>query len=326
MAARRSALGRGLGALIPGAQDAKGPAQEGSPARALAEPGRAEGSQATEAASEPGVAHLPVERIEPNPQQPRRVFDEAELGQLAASLRRHGLLQPVVVRARADAPGRYELVVGERRWRAARLAGFETIPATIKDVAARELLEVALVENVQRRDLNPIELALAFRDLVDAGSTQEQVGQRVGLERSSVANYLRLLELPRELQEDVEAGALGFGHARALLALANPERRRHLRDRIVGEGLSVRAAEELARRLSAPAGEPSKARPHRRRAEAGAVDPDMADLTRQLEDALQTRVRVRGEGSRGGSLEVEFYGPEDLQRLVRRILEGPSPF
>lgn len=315
MAARRSALGRGLGALIPGAPESS---STGAPATSHAAP-----AAPAERAGE-GVLDIPVDRIQPNPQQPRRVFDEDELERLAASLRRHGVLQPVVVRARADAPDRYELVVGERRWRAARRAGLESIPATVKDVASRELLEVALVENVQRHDLNPIELALAFRDLVDAGATQEQVGERVGLDRSSVANYLRLLELPRELQEDVETGALGFGHARALLAVANPERRRHLRDRIVEEGLPVRAAEELARRLSAPAG----AAPARRRRKAGTgdpVDPNLADLTKRLEDALQTRVRVRGESGRG-ALEIEFYGPEDLHRLAQRILDGPGPW
>ena len=160
------------------------------------------------------------------------------------------MLQPVVVRER---DGGYELVVGERRWRASRLAGRETLPAVVKDVASPDLLELALVENVQRHDLNPIELALAFRALAEGGATQEEVGRRLGVDRSTVANHLRLLELPRELQADVEEGALTAGHAKALLQVPSPERRRQLRDRIVEEGLSVRSAEELARELAGPA-------------------------------------------------------------------------
>jgi len=317
MAARRSALGRGLGALIP---DAPEPATDEPPAPVP-------GADATREGAASGVVALSVEHIRPNPHQPRRVFDEDELERLADSLRRHGMLQPVVVRTREDAPDRYELVVGERRWRAAQRAGLDTVPATVREVASPALLEVALVENVQRHDLNPIELALAFRELVDAGATQEEVGARVGMDRSSVANYLRLLELPRELQEDVEAGRLGFGHAKAVLGLANPERRRHLRDRVVKEGLSVRATEELARRLAGA----GRTAPKRRRraaaagAEAEAADPNLADLSRRLEDVLQTRVRIRGGGGRG-ALEIEFHGPEELHRLARHLLEGPRPF
>jgi ParB family chromosome partitioning protein len=211
--------------------------------------------------------------------------------------------------------GGYELVVGERRWRAARLAGRETLPAVVKDVAAPDLLELALVENVQRHDLNPIELALAFRALADGGSTQEQVGRRLGIDRSTVANHLRLLELPRELQGDVEAGLLSAGHAKALLQVASPERRRHLRDRIVEQGLSVRAAEELARELAGPAA--SRRRSPRR----DAPDPDLEHLLGQLREALQTKVRITGTARRG-KLEIEFYGPEELNRISRGILEG----
>lgn len=328
MAARRSALGRGLGALIPDAPDSSssssGAAGE-SPTGSDAAPGSAAPAQAgTPQGARQGVGAIPVDRIRPNPQQPRRVFDDAELERLADSLRRHGVLQPVVVRAREDAPDRYELVVGERRWRAAKLAGLDAIPATVRDVAAPALLEVALVENVQRHDLNPIELALAFRELVDAGATQEAVGARVGMDRSSVANHLRLLELPRELQEDVERGTLGFGHAKAVLQLVNPERRRHLRDRVVKEGLSVRATEELARRLAGPSRKAASRRRGGGDAAEASVDPNLRDLAKRLEDTLQTRVRIRGSAAQG-SLEIEFYGPEDLHRLARRLLEGPAP-
>lgn len=293
MTTRRSALGRGLGALIPTAAP---------PAEALERSAGRSGAP----------LEIPVERIVPNPQQPRRSFDETELGRLAESIGRHGVLQPVVVRERE---GVYELVVGERRWRAARLAGRPTIPAVVKDVTARELLEVALVENVQRHDLNPIELALAFRALLDGGATQEEVGRRVGVDRSSVANHVRMLELPRELQADVEEGRISAGHAKALLQVQSPERRRHLRDRIVADALSVRAAEELARTFAAP-GAGRRRSPRRE-----ATDPDLEQLVGQLRDALQTKVRITGSARRG-KLEIEFYGTEELNRLTRTILEG----
>jgi ParB family chromosome partitioning protein len=297
MSTRRSALGRGLGALIPGAPPPAPAALERAPAPVAAAP-----------------LELPVERIGPNPQQPRRSFDEAELARLADSIGRHGVLQPVVVRERGD--GGYELVVGERRWRAARLAGRRTIPAVVKDVAAPDLLELALVENVQRHDLNPIELALAFRALLDGGATQEEVGRRVGFDRSSVANHLRMLELPRELQADVEDGRLSTGHAKALLQVSSPERRRHLRDRIVEDGLSVRAAEELARAAAGPGAA------RRRSPRRDAPDPDLEQLVGRLRDVLQTKVRISGSARRG-KLEIEFYGVEELNRVARAILEGP---
>jgi ParB family chromosome partitioning protein len=257
---------------------------------------------------------IEVDRIRPNPQQPRRDFGAEELEALAGSIVRHGLLHPVVVREADDG---YELVVGERRWRAARLAGLTTIPAMVKDVASPERLEMALVENVQRHDLNPIELALAFRALTEGGATQEEVGERVGLGRSTIANHLRLLELPRELQQDVETGVLSAGHAKALLQIENPERRRHLRDRIVANQLSVRAAEELARSLTGTR-TPTRRRP---RAAGDAVDPHLQQLVDALRDQLQTKVRITSAAGRG-KIEIEFYGPEDLHRITRAILEG----
>jgi ParB family chromosome partitioning protein len=220
----------------------------------------------------------------------------------------------VVVR---ESAGGYELVVGERRWRAARMAGLTEIPAMVKEVAPREALEMALVENVQRHDLNPIELAMAFRALVEGGATQEQVGERMGLDRSTVANHIRLLELPRELQQDVETGVLSAGHAKALLQLGNPERRRHLRDRIVASQLSVRAAEELARSLSGTR-TPTRRRP---RGRDDAEDPHLRQLVGTLRDQLQTKVRITSAAGRG-KIEIEFYGPEDLHRITRAILEG----
>jgi ParB family chromosome partitioning protein len=295
MVMRRNALGRGLDALIPSA------------------PARREADERPRASGE-----LALSEIAPNPDQPRRRFDDGELERLAESIRRHGVLQPVVVRrAPAGAAKPYELVVGERRWRAAQRAGRAAIPALVQDVEPQDLLEVALVENVQRRDLNPIELAHAFRALLAAGHTQDEVGQRVGLDRSTVANHLRLLELPKELQEDVELGSLSVGHAKALLSLVNPERRRHLRDRIVAEALSVRAAEALARSLAAP----SAARKPAATASDAKPDPNLRQLVEQLQAHLLTRVRIEG-ASGHGRIEIHFHGPEELDRLARMILEG----
>jgi ParB family chromosome partitioning protein len=267
---------------------------------------------ATPAAPDPRSRdELPIARIRPNPEQPRRHFDPAELERLADSIRQYGILQPVVVRQAAG--GDYELVVGERRWRAAQQAGLTSIPAVVADIAPNERLAVALVENVQRHDLNPIELALAYRTLIEQGSTQEEVGTRVGVDRTSVANTLRLLDLSRDLQADVEGGLFGLGHAKALLSVANPERRRALRDRIVADGLSVRRAEEEARTLGAPTRAPRKAR-----SGVQVLDPDTAHLIDTLRDHLQTQVRLRGSGTRG-RLEIDYFGASELQRIVERI-------
>ncbi len=285
---RPTALGRGLGALIPGV----------APAAPL-EPEPLDA----------GPLSIPIDAIDPNPDQPRRVFDPEQIHSLADSIRRHGVLQPVVVRRAGE---RYELVVGERRWRASRAAGLSTIPAIVADVADRARLEVALVENVQRRDLNPIELAHAFRALGEAGATQEEIGQRVGLDRSTVANHLRLLELPSELQADVETGTITAGHAKALLQIGNPERRRHLRDRIVSEALSVRAAEQLAQASGATRSrKPPSPRP--------ATDPNLQRLIDSLRQRLQTRVRIQGQAARG-RIEIEYFGADDLQRLAAMLL------
>ena len=307
MSTPRRSPGRALGALIPGAAGATRANAPAAPADAP------EPEPARVAEPEPrGAAELPVARIRANPEQPRRVFDPQELARLADSIRQHGILQPVVVRRAED--GDYELVVGERRWRAAQQAGLAPPPAVVADVAPRERLALALVENVQRHDLNPIELALAFRALAEQGATQEEIGTRVGFDRATVANHLRLLELPRELQADVEGGTLSFGHARALLSVANPERRRGLRDRIVADGLSVRRAEEEARALGAPVRAPRKPRPG-----VQVLDPDMTRLVDTVRSRLQTQVRLRGTAARG-RLEIEYFGPEELHRIVERIL------
>jgi ParB family chromosome partitioning protein len=292
----RNALGRGIGALIPnpptGSARAGIPALDTNPRPSSGAPGE-----------------LPVAAIERNPSQPRRRFDPTELERLADSIRQYGVLQPVVVRRAGE---RYQLVVGERRWRASQVAGLERIPAVIVDVDDRKQLDLALVENVQRHDLNPIELGLAFKTMGEGGATQEQIGKRVGLDRSTVANHIRLLELPRDLQQDIEEGRMSAGHAKALLGVENPERRRHLRDRVVKDGLSVRATEELGRSVAAP-------KPPRPRASRPEVDPNLQRLTDSLRQRLQTRVRIQGDAKRG-RIELEFFGTEDLNRLAGMLL------
>jgi ParB family chromosome partitioning protein len=289
MSTRPNALGRGLGALLPGAPSAS---VTHEPAPPKFSPGE-----------------IAVDRIDPNPEQPRRRFDADALSKLSDSIEQHGVLQPVVVRRAGD---RYQLLVGERRWRAARAAGLTAIPAVVADVDDRDRLELALIENVQRRDLNPIELAHAFRALVDSGRTQDEIGRRVSLDRSTIANHLRLLELPRELQEDVEEQRLTAGHAKALLQVGNPERRRHLRDRIVREQLSVRDAEQIAR----PAGPRA---PKRGAGARASQDPNLQRVIDALRQRLQTRVTLQGDASRG-RIEIEYFGVEDLQRLSGILL------
>ena len=298
MSDQRNALGRGIGALLPQSPH----------------PSRPPILDAAGAVPGPGPIQIAVGAIDPNPDQPRRVFDTDQLQALASSILQHGVIQPVVVRRVGE---RYELVVGERRWRATRAAGLPTLPAVIADVGTDDRLALALVENVQRRDLNPIELGQAFRALADLGATQEEIGHRVGLERSTIANHLRLLELPRPYQEDVEAGRLSAGHAKALLGISNPERRRQLRDRIVREELSVRASEVLAREISGPRpGKTSKPRaPH---------DPDLQRVADNLRQRLQTRVRLSGSPSRG-RIEIEYFSDEDLRRIAGILLGDVRP-
>lgn len=285
MSTRPRALGRGIGALLP---SAPAPTREAAAAAAT---------------------EISVDVIDPNPDQPRRVFDAEQLQQLADSIRQHGVLQPVVVQQVGD---RYQLVVGERRWRATQLAGLPTIPVVVADVDPSDRLELALIENVQRHDLNPIELAHAFSTLASGGKTQEEIGKRVSLDRSTIANHIRLLELPRELQDDVEVGRLSVGHAKALLQVNNPERRRHLRDRVVKDGLSVRAAEQLAR-------PPAVIRPQRQQKDRVAHDPNLQRVVDLLRQRFQTRIRIQGNASRG-RIEIEYFGDEDLDRITRMLL------
>jgi ParB family chromosome partitioning protein len=255
--------------------------------------------------------YIAVSRIVPNPRQPRKIFHEADLASLAASIREQGVLQPIVVRRRGDS---YELIIGERRWRAAQIAGLDEVPAVVLDATDRAVVEMALVENVQRADLNPIELAEAFKVLIsEERMTQEEVGRRVGLDRSSVANHLRLLELPQDVQQDLVDLRLTMGHAKAILQ-APPEQRAFVRDQVVRSALSVRATEDLSRRVASSSASKSP-RPGPSR------DIHVVDLEDQLRRALQTKVRLVGRRERG-RVELYFYGAGELDRLAELLLHA----
>ena len=278
--AKTFGLGRGLDALIPRAA----PASE--------------------------IPEIPVDRITRNPHQPRNRFDEGETAELAASIELHGVLQPIVVRATAD--GGYELIAGERRLRAARIAGLTHIPAVVRESADGEQLELALVENLQRQDLNAIEEAAAYRELIDQFAlSHEEVARKVGKSRVAVSNALRLLDLTPEVREAVADGRITEGHGRALAALTVPELQRAALLIVIERHLSVRQTEELVRRKR-------DASPARR---GSAISDDLSDLEAQLRGLLATRVGIV-RTRRGGRLVIDFYSDEELDRLHAIIARG----
>ena len=282
---RKDRLGRGLGALLG---DYLQP----------------------EAAPAGDIRTVPVSGIVPNPLQPRKSFSEAELDELSSSIRENGLLQPLVVRAAG--PGRYELIAGERRLRAARLAGLTHIPAVVRESAEGEQLELALVENLQRQDLNAIEEAGAYRELIDQFSlSHEDVARKVGKSRVAISNALRLLDLTPETREAIADGRITEGHGRALAALTVPELQRAALQIVIDRHLSVRQTEELVRRKR-------DATPARR---AGAISDDLSDLEAQLRGLLATRVGIV-RTRRGGRLVIDFYSDEALDRLHAIIARG----
>ena len=249
------------------------------------------------------LMQIRVDQVETNPYQPRKDFDSNSLNELSASIRASGLIQPVVVRRQGQG---FQLIAGERRWRAARQAGLAQIPAIVREVTDAESLELALVENLLREDLNPMEEGEAFDKLLSQfGWTQEELGQRVGKDRSSISNALRLLRLPSPIQEDLRSGRLTMGHARALLALATPAEQLRLRDDILSHDWSVRATEDSIR--STTASLPRRPKQRRRSAELSAVED-------ALQRALMTRVRIVGS-ERQGRIEVEYANAEELERL-----------
>jgi ParB family chromosome partitioning protein len=275
---QRQPLGKGLDALLP---DVAADEQE-------------------------GLRELPLARITPGKHQPRERFDEEKLRQLADSMRTIGVAQPVLVRPWGDG---YELIVGERRWRAAQLLGMETIPAVVRDIPDAQALELSLIENLQREDLNPIEEAMAYQHILrELRLTQEEVATRVGKDRSTVANALRLLKLPKAIQSDLATGTITMGHARAILSLPSPAAQLRARNKIVREHLSVRASEQLVARERAPA----PARPVRKQ------NPFLAAAEERLRKTLGTQVKIR-RGREGGKIEIVYYSEEDLDRILSLI-------
>jgi ParB family transcriptional regulator, chromosome partitioning protein len=280
----RSGLGRGLSALIPQA-----------------------------AAATPAPVEIPIDQIERNPRQPRSSFAEDGLDQLADSIRSHGVLQPIVV---TETLAGYQLVAGERRVRAARLAGLDRVPAVIRPSADRDKLELSLVENLQRADLNAIEEASAFQQLVDEfGLTQDEVAARVGRARSTVANTLRLLDLEPPVREAIAAGRISEGHGRAMVGLASTAQR-ELLALTLARGLSVRQVEELARRLR-------ESTPRAEREPARRTDPELERVEEDLRTALGTKVTL-ARTRRGGRIVIEYYSDEDLGRLYERLTGGSA--
>lgn len=255
------------------------------------------------------VRRVPVTQIVPGPVQPRHGFDEAKLTELADSIRQHGVVQPLLVRPRGD---RFELVAGERRWRAAQLAGLTEVPAMVRELGDADALKVALVENLQREDLNPLEEAEAYsRLLADFAMTQEEVSSAVGKSRPVVANTLRLLQLPPPVQRAIAQGELSAGHGRALLGLSDAGAQLALATQAVQQGLTVRTLEKLVERGRAGAKRGGR-RP------GASSNPEVAALEEELRRVLGTRVHLR-PGRKVGHLDIEFYGPEDLERLLEHL-------
>ena len=287
---KRRGLGRGLNALIPEGVSMAAPAAE---------------------------RRVHVSEIRPNPRQPRRYFDEQRIAELAESIRHQGVLQPLVVR-KADSG--YELIVGERRFRAAQRAGLERVPVIVKEVSDAESLEMALVENIQREELTPIEEALAYRQLMDEFQlTQEDVAKRVGKSRPVIANLLRVLNLPEEIKEDVDRGSLSVGHARSLLALETPQKQIDMARQVVRQGLSVRETETLvARSLEGVELGTAPDRPLGPEKTAGQADIYLKAIEEELMRELGTKVRLHPR-KKGGRIEIEYYSNEELDGLLTRL-------
>jgi ParB family chromosome partitioning protein len=283
----KKVLGRGLGALIPQRQEAPAPAE----------------SHATQ-----GLAEIPISQIQPNPFQPRKTFNEASIDELARSVREHGIVQPLVVTRAGD---KYKLIAGERRFRAAQKAGLTTVPVLIKEMMAEgDALQIALIENIQREDLNPIEEAMAYHQLHDDFQlTQEEISRRVGKERSTVANFLRLLKLPDPVKKLLASGQLSMGHARALLAIESPKKQEQLADRVVRKNLNVRQTEMLA----------SESSP--KTAEKKEKEKDV--FTRDAEEKLQRTLRTKVEidrRRRGGVIHIRYGSEDELIRVVDELM------
>jgi ParB family transcriptional regulator, chromosome partitioning protein len=284
----RKALGRGLGALLP-TRPPSTPVKNDSPTQPTT---------------------VPADAIDPNPLQPRRLFHPERMEELAQSIRTNGIIQPLVVRRSGD---RYQLVAGERRWRAAKLAGVSQVPVVVRDIPDERLLEITLVENIQREDLNPIETAIAFdRMIKELELNAEEIGQRTGKERSTIVNSVRLLQLPADLQQLVAERRLSAGHARCLLSLPSADLQREVAERAVAQGWSVRQIERTTQRMV-------EGRNPKRLTEVES-DPNVKAAIQELERVLGTKVRIIEKAKQKGRIEIEYYSPDDLDRIYNVII------
>lgn len=298
---KRKALGKGLSSLLPGRSSTP------PPATAAPQPIPAPAAPAP-------VTKLPIDQIEPNPNQPRTIFDPARLQELAQSIQSNGVIQPLIVR---KVKGKYHLVAGERRWRASRLAGLTEVPVVVQDVDDDHLLEMALIENIQREDLNPIEVAVAFEKLSnDLGLSHEEIGTRTGKERATVTNMLRLLRLPADVQLLLAERRLSMGHARAILGLPTEELQRRVAERAASEGLSVRQVEQLVQ-IASKANEtkPSEKKPE--------IDPNVKVAISEMEGSLGARVRIIEKKPGKGRIEIDYRSQADLDRIYS-VITGES--
>jgi ParB family transcriptional regulator, chromosome partitioning protein len=287
----RKALGKGLGALLPTRPPVAPPTPPPAP-------------------PEETPQTLPVDLIDPNPLQPRRMFQNERLAELAQSIRANGIVQPLVVRRMGD---RYQLVAGERRWRAAKLAEVRDVPVVIREIPDERLLEISLIENIQREELNPMETAHAFQRLTDELQlSPEQIGLRTGKDRSTVTNFMRLLQLPEDLQQLVAEKRLSAGHARCLLALPTVALQREVAEKAVAQGWSVRQTERTTQKMMADR--------QPKRVDEVQVDPNVKAAIQEMERVLGTKVRILEKAKKGGKIEIEYYSPDDLNRIYDVIV------
>lgn len=292
----RKALGKGLHALLP--------ARNAAPAAPATEP---QGS----------VQNLPIEHLAPNPDQPRRDFDPVALTELTRSIERDGIIQPIIVRKAAA--NTYQIIAGERRWRAAKAAGLKEVPVIVRTADDQQVLELALVENIQREDLNPIELAIAFHRMAsELGMSHDQIGNKTGKERTTITNAVRLLQLPQEIQDMIASRRLSAGHARALLKFDEEQIQREIASRCVVEGWSVRQIEEFTR------AKPASQRKAKTKPTDASLDPNVKFAVQELERVLGTRVRIVERTGGAGRIEIDYYNPDDLSRVYERIMHEPE--
>lgn len=258
------------------------------------------------------VTSLKLAQIEPNKEQPRKNFDEEKLQQLADSIKQHGVIQPIIVKDLNN--GYYQIVAGERRWRASRIAGLKEIPAIVRTYDELATMQIALIENLQREDLNPIEEALSYKALLDDFAlTQEKVSEQVGKSRSAIANTIRLLSLPKQIQKLLEEGAISGGHARAILSVTSEEGKLQLTEKIIENELNVRQAEQLAKTLNAQKPKKESAQP-----QTSAFDLQLQGIQKRMSDLLGTKVKILN-GSKKGKIEIEYYSANDLDRVLKLL-------